>query len=68
MIDRPASLYDGATRRELLHVGGLSLLCLTAPELARLRAAPAPDAQTGRRRRNSCVFLFLFGGPSHIDL
>jgi hypothetical protein len=37
---------------------------LTLPVLARLRAA-SPDS---RRRRNRCIFLFLFGGPSHIDL
>jgi hypothetical protein len=70
--DHPVSLCDGATRRELLRIGGLSFLGLAAPELARLRAlaaTPGADA-TGlaRRRRNACVFLFLFGGPSHIDL
>jgi len=63
------TLFDqpGFTRRELLRAGGLSLLGLTTSDLAWLRAAPAPP-QTQRRRRNSCVFLFLFGGPSQIDL
>jgi hypothetical protein len=55
----------GISRRELLHVGGLSLLGLSVSELFQLRAAPgAANAQRAR----SCVFLFLFGGPSHIDL
>ena len=46
----------------------LSLLGLTAADLTRLRAAPASSPAAEKRRRNSCVFLFLFGGPSHIDL
>jgi hypothetical protein len=65
------SLYDqrrGPTRREVLRVGGLSLLGLTTGDLARLRARSAANAPGKDRRRNSCIFLFLFGGPSHIDL
>lgn len=57
-----------ATRRELLRVGGLSLFGLGLSELAGLRAAAASSPLVERRRRNACVFLFLFGGPSHIDL
>jgi hypothetical protein len=64
----PASVRDGWTRRELLRVGGLGLLGQTGADLARLRAVPAATPETARRRRNACVFLFLFGGPSHIDL
>ena len=69
------SIFDGhhepharapLSRRELLRVGGLSLLGLSSLELARLRAA-APAAAP-ERRINSCIFIFLFGGPSHIDL
>jgi hypothetical protein len=51
----------GITRRELLRVGGLSLCGLSVADLA-ARASP------GKRRIRSCVFVFLFGGPSHIDL
>src|SRR5262249_36553297 len=32
------------------------------------RAAPAASPAAEKRRKNRCVFLFLFGGPSHIDL
>src|SRR5438105_2884863 len=64
-LNRPNS---EPTRRELLRVGGLSLLGLGAADLARLRAASAATATTETRRRNACVFLFLFGGPSHSDL
>ncbi len=55
----------GIHRRELLRVGGLSLLGLNALDLARLRTQAADSPA---RRSNACVFLFLFGGPSHIDL
>ena len=52
------------TRRELLTAGGLTALGLTSGALTRLRAS----SPTEKRRANSCVFLFLFGGPSQIDL
>ena len=58
----------GPSRRELLRVGGLSLCGLGLADLARLRAGPAATPAQERRRRHACVFLFLFGGPSHIDL
>jgi hypothetical protein len=54
-------------RREVLRVGGLTLLGLTSDELLRLRAHAQNVGGKGRRE-NSCVFIFLFGGPSHIDL
>lgn len=57
----------GVNRRELLRVGGLSLLGLSSLDLARWRTVAADDSVVGNRR-NSCVFIFLFGGPSHIDL
>src|ERR1700759_2304415 len=63
-----ASLFSPIQRRELLRIGGLSLLGLSAAELGRLRACAAKDASGEGRRQNACVFLFLFGGPSHIDL
>jgi hypothetical protein len=65
---QPARVRDGLTRRELLRVGGLSILGLSELDLARLRAAPAATPAVQKRRRNACVFLFLWGGPSHIDL
>ena len=59
---------SAASRRELLRVGGLSALGLTSSQLAQLRSAAAEDSGSTPRRQNSCVFLFLFGGPSQIDL
>lgn len=63
---RPGSL----TRREWIRVGGLSWIGLSTLHLARLRAVAASDEDQQRqaRRKNSCIFIFLFGGPSHIDL
>ena len=54
----PVSPQRDPSRREVLATG------LSAAGLARLRA----DAPAGKYRANACVFLFLFGGPSHIDL
>jgi hypothetical protein len=62
---RPAG---GISRRELLRVGGLSLLGLSTLELAQLRAVPQDSDSARGARFNSCIFIFLFGGPSHIDL
>src|SRR4051794_2181858 len=63
----PLRTATGLTRREVLRAGGLALLGLGAADLARLRASPAAGG-AARPRGNACVFLFLFGGPSHIDL
>src|SRR5205085_7753491 len=56
------------SRRQLLVTAGLGWLGLTPTALQTLRAATPPSPQVEKRKRNSCVFLFLFGGPSHIDL
>ncbi len=55
-------------RRTFLIAGGLGLLGMSLADLHRLRARPPLTRAQERRRRNSCVFVFLFGGPSHIDL
>ncbi|MDA1211626.1 MAG: DUF1501 domain-containing protein [Planctomycetota bacterium] len=56
------------SRRDLLKVGGLSLFGLRQWQLEQLRAVQASDSPSQKHRRNTCVFLFLFGGPSQIDL
>ncbi|MCP4169503.1 MAG: DUF1501 domain-containing protein [Fuerstiella sp.] len=55
-------------RRQFLHHSGLTSVGLSAAQLARLRGLSASDTRSSRHRANSCVFIFLFGGPSHIDL
>jgi hypothetical protein len=58
-------LFQAGNRRELLTIGGLSLLGLSSSQLDRLRAQ-SPAARPARAK--SCIFLFLFGGPSQVDL
>jgi hypothetical protein len=62
----PSSL----NRRQLLQIGGVSMLGLNSFELQQLRANSEDDEnQSGYQKKNhACVFIFLFGGPSHIDL
>lgn len=55
-------------RRDWLNIAGLGVLGLSVAELSRLRAQTAAAAPAARHKGNSCIFLFLFGGPSHIDL
>lgn len=54
------------TRRHALRVGGLGLLGMTMPKLLRAEAAMA--APTIKPRAKSVIFLFQWGGPSHIDM
>jgi hypothetical protein len=59
------------SRRHVLKVGGLGLLGLTLPKL--LQAEQLQKANTTNRkapiaRAKSVIFLFQFGGPSHIDM
>ncbi|MGV3530838.1 MAG: DUF1501 domain-containing protein [Chthoniobacteraceae bacterium] len=54
------------TRRHAIRAGGLGLLGMTMPKLLRAEAASAaPKIQP---RAKSVIFLFQWGGPSHIDM
>jgi hypothetical protein len=52
------------TRRHALKVGGLGLLGLSLPSLLRAEAV-APKIKA---RAKSVIFLFQWGGPSHLDM
>jgi hypothetical protein len=52
------------TRRHLLKVGGLGLLGLSMPKIFAAEEAAKKIAP----RAKSVIFLFQFGGPSHIDM
>src|SRR5260370_23621835 len=57
---------DGSTGRDFLKVGALGLGGLALPDLLRARAASA--AATGQPTRNtSVVWLWLGGGPTHVE-
>lgn len=54
---------QGMTRREMLLVGGLGIAGLTLADWLRLAASPG----SGSRRDTACIFLWLDGGPSHLE-
>ena len=66
------STCDGFSRREFLRVGGAGLLGISLADILRLQAqAVAPDAtksKAGWGKAKSVIFIFLQGGPSHIDI
>lgn len=59
---------QGVTRRELLQVGGLSLLGLSLAD--QLRAEDVQKAAQPTEKlpaQTSCIFIFLEGGPSQLE-
>ena len=62
--DRPYSLCDRVSRREMMRIGGLNLLGLSLPSLlaAEARANPASGDPTFGRAKN-VIYLWLQGGP-----
>src|SRR5438093_7403772 len=61
----PARLCDHISRRELLRVGGLSVLGLSLPDLLRAEAARPRDRVHGATfgRAKNVLFVWLQGGP-----
>lgn len=53
------------SRRDILQIGGVSLLGLGLPRLLRAREQSAAGAKA---RADSCILVFLNGGPSHLDM
>jgi hypothetical protein len=54
------------SRREVLQVGAASFLGLSLPPL--LAADAARIGSTRKRAAESCIVIFLNGGPSHLDM
>src|SRR6266446_3624074 len=70
---KSGSTCDGFSRREFLRVGGVGILGFSLADVLQLQAqaAAAPDAlkqKAGWGRAKSVLFVFLQGGPSHIDI
>jgi hypothetical protein len=66
---------DGLTRRDLLRVGGSGILGLSLAQMfalqnasANTNAAQAPAGGPGFGKAKSVIFIYLQGGPSHLDL
>ena len=69
LCDRPAAI----TRRELLRVGGSSLLGVSLAQLLGIQRAAASTVAALRPPRGfgaakSVIMVYLQGGPSHLDL
>jgi hypothetical protein len=62
---------DGITRRELLRVGGSSVLGLGLADLLQIKSAAAKESTGGGpgwNKAKSVILCYLQGGPSHLDL
>jgi hypothetical protein len=56
---------QGITRRDMLRIGGLGLAGLTLADA--LRGRLGGNTGQAARRDVACIFLWLDGGPSHIE-
>src|SRR5207237_7742204 len=70
---KSGSTCDGFSRREFLRVGGAGMLGISLADILRLQAH-AETAGADFKHKNgwgnakSVIFVFLQGGPSHIDI
>jgi hypothetical protein len=55
------------SRRSLLKIGGAGMLGLSMPRLLQAKEKQAEAAKKIAPRAKSVVFLFQFGGPSHLE-
>ncbi len=78
MTHHPASQFCGRTRREFLWdigggFGGVALSSLLATDASAAEALPqfvnplAPRKPHYEGKAKSVIFLFMYGGPSHVD-
>src|SRR6267143_4358486 len=56
---------DGGSRRDFLKVGALGMGSFLLPDLLRARAAAAASGKP--TRNTSVVWLWLGGGPTHVE-
>jgi hypothetical protein len=61
----PQQMASLLNRRDLVRIGGRGMLGLTLPRL--LQASAAGEATQHRVRAKRVIFLFQWGGPSHLD-
>src|SRR4051794_35531235 len=57
-----------SSRRSLIRAGSAGLLGLTMPGLLRAIESSKPDVAAPRVRAKRVIFLFQWGGPSHVDM
>src|SRR6516225_1200522 len=63
---RMDSILARISRRRMLQVGSLGLTGISLPAV--LRADFARARGVPRARADSCILVFLDGGPSHLDM
>lgn len=56
---------EGVSRRQILQVGGVELLGLSLAEALRAKSVTAAEGTNAKEA--SCIFLWLDGGPSHLE-
>src|SRR5262245_20935139 len=56
------------SRRTLIRAGGAGLLGLTMPGLLKAVESNKPEFASPRARAKRVIFLFQWGGPSHVDM
>jgi hypothetical protein len=56
-----------SSRRRFLQLGGLGCFGLSLPKLYEAQAAAATSPGAAQGRIKSCIVIFYYGGPSHID-
>lgn len=65
-VRSPLQIAADIHRRDAIRVGGAGLLGLTLPKLLQAEEQQA-GLPTSRGRAKSVIFLFQWGGPSHVD-
>jgi Protein of unknown function (DUF1501) len=58
----------GLSRRTILRAGSAGLLGLTMPQLLRAAESNRPEIVGPKPRAKRVIFLFQWGGPSHVDM
>lgn len=67
ILGRTLRLCDGISRREVLRLGGLGFTGLTLSNLWQAQAAAPRRAASSFGRAKSCILIYNYGGPSHLD-
>ncbi|MDH3583812.1 MAG: DUF1501 domain-containing protein [Phycisphaerae bacterium] len=67
---KPGATCDGMSRREMLRVGGAGLMGMSLSRLLELEAGAAagPLGGAGFGKAKNFIFVFLQGGPPHLDI
>jgi hypothetical protein len=67
MADERVLSDTAMTRRCLLRIGGLGWLGLSLPDLLRAEAVGTRTPERAGASIRSCILIFYYGGPSHLD-